>query len=101
MLAHQGTRVLCAVQPSDDETVLAWLCYTRLPMTRLIHFAYTRKPMRRMGLMRRLVDTVWPGAERHGWVHTFEGPSSKELLLLHGSRKLPLDWALDGGATKQ
>jgi hypothetical protein len=93
VLDHAATRVILAVEPENQRTILAWLCFALLPGVRLIHFAYTRKPMRRRGLQSALVRAAWP-AGRPSYVYTLDGEYTKQLVNNHVAAKLPLDEAL-------
>lgn len=93
VLDHDTTRVLLAVEPETPRTILGWLCFALLPGVRLIHFAYTRKPMRRRGIQTALVKTAWPTG-RPSYVYTIDGDFTRQLLKSHVAVKLPLDEAL-------
>jgi GNAT superfamily N-acetyltransferase len=93
VLDHPATRVLLAVEPDSPHVILGWLCFALLPGVRLLHFAYTRKPMRRRGLQRALVAAAWPTG-RPSYVYTLDGEYTRPLLRTHVAQKLPLDEAL-------
>lgn len=93
VLDHPTTRVLLAVEPETPRTILGWLCYALLPGVRVLHFAYTRKPMRRRGIQSALVRTAWPSG-RPSYVYTLDGECTRQLCRDHIAMKLPLDEAL-------
>lgn len=59
LLKKPGVRLLIAVDKQDDDTIYGWLAHeTRYDGRTLMHFSYVKKPFRRAGVLRRLLDVA-------------------------------------------
>lgn len=55
ILARKGCQVLIATPEGDSLTILGYLVIERDEQGTAIHFAYTKRPFRRLGVMRKLI----------------------------------------------
>ena len=77
MLDDPAVRILVASEPSKTDQIVGWLCYTPMKSTLIVHYAYTREPRRRQGIIKALLEHAMPG--RKTIAYTMRGPDAESL----------------------
>lgn len=58
LLARPGVVLRVAHDPGDEDAILAWALLELSGEKVVLHWAYTREPLRRMGLQRSLIEEL-------------------------------------------
>jgi hypothetical protein len=92
--------VLVACNEDDPDQILSWICAEVVDTALVIHYIYTKKPFRKFGLAKRLVNLLEESESPPAIMVTHSNPSMRPLLrekniiynpyLLFSS--LPDDW---------
>lgn len=57
-LLQRGAKLLCLVNAARPSQVLSWLCVEQRRAETVVHFAFTKKPYRRRGLLKTLLRSL-------------------------------------------
>ena len=78
LLDDAAVRLLIASEPSRQDVILGWICYTPMPGSRIIHYVYVRERMRRRGIAAALYRKAFP-RDVGKLVYTMRGPDAESL----------------------
>ena len=60
ILARPNVRVLVACDAEDHDQVFGWACWETVQGVPVVHYVFTKRPFRRMGVARRLWNVINP-----------------------------------------
>ena len=79
LLDDESVRVRIACEPTRQNMILGWVCYTPTPKMMVLHYLYVREKMRRRGVAGQLMREAYQFGQGK-LVYTMRGPDAAWLI---------------------